>query len=340
MGSPRGAATGMFVELDLRGWGHDTSVSCAGRTIALLNYPFTPEQISLLAAARTAWERRRIAKARGLSFGEETITETILMDLAVSFPGRLDIVQFNKHQEGKRGADWAWAFRDATGARNLPMLVQAKLLDMHDQTYPEIARVIGKPKPLVTPVRQIDRLINVADRWGWPALYAFYNHLDDPSRIPDHCQTVPNAGLAMPECWGVSVALAHDVRNALDPHKEQRFDIHRLHSMPLHCLLCSIGRGERPADGGPALLQQSLVRLHGLRGRADLPGDAELPRSFRLRETLPPLFERAIAAGRADEEQPESRRVEALARSYPRLAGVVVMQDAGEPGARPGRMRA
>jgi hypothetical protein len=290
---------------------------------ALLNYPFTPDQIALLTCARTAWDRRRVAKARGLSFGEEAITETILMDLAVGFPGRLDIVQFTKNQEGKRGADRAWAFRNATGTQILPMLVQAKLLDPKDHAYPEIARLVGKKRP---PVRQIDRLIATASSYGWPALYAFYNHLDNRNRIPDHCITVAKAGLTMPECWGVSVALAQHVRDALDPRSDQRFDTHSQHSIPLHCLLCSGGRGERPTEGGPGQVMNSLNRLIRLRGLRE--GAVEPQRyNLRLRRSLPLLFERALAAERADAEQPEGRRVEALARSYPRLAGVVVLQD-------------
>jgi hypothetical protein len=261
-----------------------------------------------------------------LSFGEETITETILMDLALTFPGRLEIVQFSKNQESKRGADWAWAFRDITGTKNLPVLVQAKLLDGRDHAYPEIARFVGKKLPAV---RQIDRLIATAARYRWPALYAFYNHLDDPSRIPDRCGTVPNAGLAMPESWGISVALAEHVRDALDPPlNDQRFDTHSQHSIPLHCLLCSTARGERPLEGGPMQVLLSLLRL--MRER---PGEAvDTPRSvLRLRASLPRLFERAMTAARVDVEEPEDRRVEALARSYPRLAGVAVFQDAEGP---------
>lgn len=294
----------------------------------MLDYPFTPEQTALLNCARTTWERRRIAKIRGLSFGEETITETILMDLAEAFPGHLEIVQFTKNQEGKRGADWAWAFRDASGTQNLPMLVQAKLLDKQDLEYHEIARFVGKKLP---PVRQIDRLIATATKYGWPAIYAFYNHLDDPRRIPNNCGTVPNAGLVMPESWGISVALADQVRDALDPRKDQLFDTHSRHSMPLHCLLCSRARGERPFEGGPLQILQSLRRLGRLRGGGEIDADAALP-ALRLRKALPDLFKRAVAAASADEEKPEGRRVEALARSYPRIAGVVVLQDAeGEP---------
>lgn len=298
----------------------DTPIRCTRRTIALLNFPFTPEQIALLTCARTTWDRRRVAKARGLSFGEETITETILMDLALAIPGHLTIAQFSKNQEAKRGADWAWAFRDATGTRNLPMLVQAKLLDRSDHGYPEIGRYVGTKRP---PVRQIDRLIATAVRYRWPALYAFYNHLDDPRRIPDYCRTVPNAGLVMPESWGISVALAQDVRDALDPRNDRSFDTHSQHSMPLHCLLCSSGLGARPPGGAPAQVLRALTRLRDLRGGAVSTDRYDL----RLRRSLPQIFERAITAARADAEQPEGRHLDALARSYPRIAGVVVLQD-------------
>ncbi len=37
-----------------------------------------------------------------------------------------------------------------------------------------------------------------------------------------------------------------------------------------------------------------------------------------------------MTAARVDAEQPEGRRVEALAKSYPRIAGVVVFQDDAE----------
>jgi hypothetical protein len=299
----------------------------------LLSYSFTPEQIALLTCARTTWDRRRVAKRRGLSFGEETITETILMDLALSFPGRLAIVQFSKNQEAKLGADWAWAFRDATGTKNLPLLVQAKLLDGRDRLYPEIARLVGKKRPAV---RQIDRLIATATSRRWPALYTFYNHLSDLLCIPDRCGTIPNAGSAMPESWGISIALAEHVRSALDPLNDQRFDTHSRHSVPVHCLLCSRASGVRPPDGGPGLVLESLRRLWDLSALRGEALDAR-PVPFRLRRTLPPLFARAMAAAQADAEEPAGRRVEALARSYPRVAGVVVLQDAEDSPTANGR---
>jgi hypothetical protein len=92
-----------------------------------VSYPFTAEQMCLLSLARTSWHRRATAKRTHLQFGEESITETVLMDLADRFPGTVFILPFNKRTEGRYGADWAWAFESADGSQVLPMLVQAKL---------------------------------------------------------------------------------------------------------------------------------------------------------------------------------------------------------------------
>src|SRR5690606_8057430 len=135
---------------------------------------------------------RGSAKRVGLTFSEETVTETILLQLAESFPGQISIVPFNKRQEGRVGADWAWAFMSADGAHVYPMLVQAKALDFSDVNYPEIKRNIGK---IVPAVRQIDRLIDSAQSLGWPAIYAFYNHLTDASRIPSECGSLAMSGM-------------------------------------------------------------------------------------------------------------------------------------------------
>jgi hypothetical protein len=94
------------------------------------------------------------------------------MDLAETFPGSLFIVPFSKPNEGKVGADWAWLFRDKGRTHNLPMLVQAKALDLDDFEYPEIKRHVGnvKPRQVKRPTRQIDLLIKTAKTLGWPAV--------------------------------------------------------------------------------------------------------------------------------------------------------------------------
>lgn len=172
------------------------------------------------------------------------ITENLLLDLALTYPGKVTIVPFSKPIEGKTGADWAWAFESADGAYNYPMMVQAKVLDALDRDYGEIPRKIG-----TSSVRQIDRLIDTANGFGFPAFYAFYNHLNDLNRVPSNCHSldITRSG-PISETWGVSIAPAENVRKALN---DVTFETHKAHSIPLHCLICSHAQGTPGPSGSP-----------------------------------------------------------------------------------------
>jgi hypothetical protein len=288
-----------------------------------MNYPLTPEQVALLRLAQTTWARREAVKQHNLPFGEESITETILMDLAMAYPGRMSILPFNKRQEGENGADWAWAFASSDGSHVLPMLVQAKLLDIKDFEYPELGRAVGKRTP---PVLQIDQLLKAANRHRWPALYAFYNHLSDPSRIPSVCRSLPRNGLGMHESWGITIALASHVRAAMNDYT---FDTHREHSVPLHCLLCSSATGERPSSGSAGL---ALGRLKKMRDfiSTDVTQLAEPFLPEKPLDRMPELF---LEADRILELHGQERdyRLDRLAEENPDIAGVVTFRDAAWP---------
>ena len=185
----------------------------------------------------------------GFPFSEETITETILLDLASQHPGEIRIVPFNKPQEAKVGADWEWCLYNQTKNRFVRMLVQAKVLDNQDQEYAHIDRKIGN-----TGIRQIDRLIATAQTRGIPALFAFYNHLGNPKSVPvQRC-----ACFNCQDCWGCSVALATATR-ALLPDKS--FHTLREISHPWACLLC-VATKLPPADSdAPGRAASMLQRL-------------------------------------------------------------------------------
>lgn len=276
--------------------------------------------MALVALARTTWRRRGSAKKHALSFDEEAVTQTILMDLADHYPGHAVIVPFNKVQEGKIGADWAWAFVNVDETKVFPMLVQAKALDLNDIEYPEIKRFIGK-----TSIRQIDRLIATAASLGWPPLYAFYNHLDDCSRIPNTCGTIEMARLApAAETWGVSIADAYQVRAALI---DQSFDTHCLHSKPLHCLLCSMGSGIRPPGGSPDLAFRS-VRSFEATVSADGAVSARPDGLKAPLDGLPQMFRDARDLLSIENHQQRERARGALAEKYQGIAGAVILRDA------------
>lgn len=65
-----------------------------------------------------------------LSYGEETITETNLLEITRRHPQRTRLQMFSKHQEALNGADWEW--RIIGSRRTLKMRVQAKRLQRND----------------------------------------------------------------------------------------------------------------------------------------------------------------------------------------------------------------
>jgi hypothetical protein len=286
---------------------------------ANLSYAFTPEQMCLQQLARATWERRGQAKWIGLGYGEETATQTFLLDLAKTYPGNVIIVPFTKPIEGKNGADWAWSFESADGAYSFPMMVQAKVLDDFDQNYPELLHMVGKARE----VRQIDRLRAAADELGFPAYYAFYNHLSDLSRVPSRCNSL---GLVsptpMPDSWGIAIASADDVEAALN---DVSFDRHRLHSRPLHCLLCSGGTGARGPFGSPGRAASWFRDVEPAGTPLPPYGEPDLPPG--VRRGSDPLFSAVRDYAGID---PERRRglVEQLREKYPSVDGVVILRDA------------
>lgn len=282
-----------------------------------MRYRLTPEQLCLLDLARAVWKRRGQAKSIGMPFGEETVTETFLLDLATDFPGEVTVVPFGKTVEGRNGADWAWSFESADRRYSYPMLVQAKLLDARDRDYTEIARLSGKSGE-----RQIDRLLAAAGRLGFPAYYAFYNHLDDISRLPSNCLSLGGASpMALPAAWGISIARAEDVVAALN---DLSFDTHRSHSIALHCLLCSRGTGMKDEFGSPGAVGRRLAlpEWEELDWAADGSG---LPPG--VRRGADPLFSQAREVASLG---PESRSplIERLREEYPGVDGVVIVRDA------------
>lgn len=166
------------------------------------------------------------AKRAGLPFTEETITETILLDLATQNPLEVIVLPFNKRQEALTGADWEWCIFNQNETRFIRMLVQAKVLDNFDNEYAHIDRMIGK-----SGIRQIDQLLDTARLRRVPALYVFYNHVANVNRVPvGTCQC-----FGCLDCWGCSVALGVAVKSML-PNKS--FDTLKTVSVPWTCLLC------------------------------------------------------------------------------------------------------
>lgn len=280
----------------------------------LAHYAFTPEQVCLLKLAQGVWQRRGAAKSARMFFNEETITETMLLDLSQSYPGQVTIIQYNKYEEGKTGADWAWTFLSSDGKENQPMLVQAKRLDNADNDYLGLDRTIGgKPGNDL----QIDTLIATAKKLGIPAVYAFYNHLSNKSRLRSACASLLSLQMPVDDAWGIAFASAEAVKQSLP---DISFNIHHMHSIPFHCLLCSWGTGSKPQSGAAAALASALSRLSNSEDKVHTRSPI-----IELHQELHPIFAEALKAANADNiASADGMHWE---KEYPNIAGVVIIKD-------------
>ena len=285
-------------------------------------YVFTSQQSCLLDLSANIWRRRGAAKRFGLNFNEETATEVLLLDIAGQFPGYVTIIPFTHSWESRIGADWAWAFVGPDGGSCQGMLVQAKRLDDRDREYRELFRRSGQGVA-GTAKSQIDLLIENAGRFGLPPVYAFYNHLSDPTRVPtDSCGSLGMVPQRLPESWGVAIASAFAVRDA---GPDKTYDRHRRHCRPLHCLLCSGGSGRQGPMGSAGAAAAALSELFGDAGDDEGPGSDGVP-SFEPTDEWPELFRYAEELHRM-RTIGEERRPFDLRGKFRGIAGVAIMRD-------------
>lgn len=285
-------------------------------------YVFTAQQLCLLRLSIGVWRRRGTAKAAGLMFNEPTVTEVFLLDLVEVFPGKVSIIPFNSKRESQIGADWAWAFIGPDGRSCQGLLVQAKRLDDHDREYSELYYQ-GRSSGSTSSVPQLDRLIASANRFRLPPVYAFYNHLNDPSRIPrSSCGTLGLIRSSLLESWGVAVASAINVRKA---KPDKTYDCHRHHSRPLHCLLCSRGTGQQYAMGSAGAAAAALSTLFEGTSEDDGLGPDLMP-PFEPATELPELFQYAehIEQARA---KGDTGLLSENRNEFPGIAGAVILRD-------------
>lgn len=282
---------------------------------------FTKQQECLLRLSERIWARLGAAKRTGLNFSEETATELLLLDLAAEYPGRAAIIPFSRHQEAQVGADWAWAFVGPDGVTCQGMLVQAKRLYDDDKDYRSLY-YWGK----TAAASQLDTLIANARSLNLPPVFAFYNHLDDTTRVPQSaCGTLGMMGSSRPESWGVALASAFEVRAA---KPDKNFDRHKENCRPLHCLLCSRGSGQQDAKGSAGAAATVLSELFQVPiSGGSLVADSLPP--IGARKGLPEIFRRAEEAREAGTEDVEGV-LDGIRREFPEIAGVVILRDIKE----------
>ena len=222
--------------------------------------------------AKTAWNWLGQARQRGLSFSEETLTETDIAALLIAedASGQVKISKTTKQEERRWGIDWMWFIGNPSqGYRRYA--VQAKKITLDSSTkfsYRIRYRVSRTPGSEF----QIDLLARFAKVTHSTPLYCFYNNVD--SKLATrywHCKTYPNKpdDIRQMGCTIVpldAIRVVHEAR-----HGKHFSAVHQdVRSIPWRCLFhprCGILdgqpiplpgflRGDNPVVEFDAVIQQ------------------------------------------------------------------------------------
>lgn len=176
------------------------------------------------------WNRLQNGKRFGISQGEETLTDNILLYLATQNLTSVKIIQTPKNLEPTKGTDWEWWIGNSkTGY--LRYAVQAKKLDLKSGRYSSLNHKVGKGTS-ARPQHEI--LEDYANANGAIPLYAFYNYLE-PADYPKKW----NCPLPIDHSkLGCTVTPLKNVKKAISQRGCRTFEkIHDFkETVPLRCL--------------------------------------------------------------------------------------------------------
>lgn len=228
------------------------------------------------------WVWRRIGQAEqhGFPFGEETITETILLHLKLCHPDRLFIQPFTKSQEHWNGADWEWWI--GRPGNWIGMRVQAKRISLPKEHFKSLFYQSDKSAKM-----QIEYLLEKAEAAGLAPIYTLYTHTVDETELKSQVQHCYPAGSSFNDC-GCLIAHALDIENLASLKLSEIAP----HTFPWHCLVCArladSSGPDGPADHIVRLLRHSGERATAERGRESQPAryvpevQSQLPNHVQL----------------------------------------------------------
>lgn len=120
------------------------------------------------------WKLIRDSSLCGIRQGEETITDSILLELFRKQTPNIRIVQTPKIEERDQGTDWEWWIGSSKHGW-LRYAVQAKRLKPGNNYYGSLNHFVGKQRPKP---RQLDILKRYSEKNKAIPLYCFYNYVN------------------------------------------------------------------------------------------------------------------------------------------------------------------
>ncbi len=247
------------------------------------------------ALANDTWKRLEAGWALGVSQGEESITDHLLLEIACRQLPNVKVAKLNKREESFAGADWEWWIQDPQG-KWYALAVHAKCIGK-DGKYRQLRHKCEMGDIKIT---QADLLAAYATSRKLIPLYCFYNCVAQVSPTQWHCGE-PLAGREYMQL-GCSISPLRVVQCALAQRGVPSFSqIHGASGdvVPWRCIPCcdqqiahklaghvphahdalpvyvqQMIRGDRVTDDNPSLRLRTL--LGGL-----------IPEAYRDRVVLP-----------------------------------------------------
>lgn len=175
------------------------------------------------------WETIDLANKLNTKYGEETITDILLLELAKQRNYNLRIIQTPKNIEKDKGTDWEWFI----GSQNYGwtrFAIQAKKADPNSKkgNYNCLSHIVGTEE-------QHEILLRYAKVNNAIPLYCFYNYFPKANEKEHwHCKKSYNQKLL-----GWTISTVDNVKTALTNRGNRNFEfIHKqIETIPVKCLL-------------------------------------------------------------------------------------------------------
>lgn len=180
-----------------------------------------------MLASNLVWTTITASANHGCHIGEESITDFLVLGLALASAGSYTVRSFNRRQEAINGSDWELWLTGPT-AKWFGMRVQAKIIGYQKCEYPHL-----HPRVRPNQKSQVQKLIDGAAAVSAMPVYCLYTAWPTATRsLPKHkCARYPMANTL----FGISVVPANKIS------KSRKLSTLSPHMTPFHCLFCSCG---------------------------------------------------------------------------------------------------
>lgn len=180
--------------------------------------------------SKRIWSDIQLANKFGINYGEETITDSILLDLAQENYPNIKVIQTQKPVEALQGTDWEW-YVGSNKSGWVRFAIQAKKINLKKHSYNSLNHKVGlAPKQK----NQIDILYEFAYNNGAVPLYCFYNYYPNVHKEKHwHCAMDFDKSLL-----GWTFTTLNNINKILQTRGSRNFDkVHCLEkSYPIRCL--------------------------------------------------------------------------------------------------------